>query len=228
MTKKLKFGFVILISNLFITAFTSESNVSIPSDYKGKPYEDSNYKSGAQVIPGKIECAYYDLGGEGVAYHDFETLNRGSGELNQIPNHQRPQAAAYQWNFRKDEAMDVSYTKDFADFNHNKNFFTPPVNQFYIGWTEDNEWVNYTIDVKIAGSYKIVALYGNDANKISFSINNKPASKCKMPLATGSMHIWNKAEIGTIKFSETGLQLLTFHYNKGNNFAYFEFILMPE
>jgi hypothetical protein len=155
-------------------------------------------------------------------------LNRGSGELNQLPNHQRPQATAYQWNFRKDEAVDISYTKDFADFNHNKNYFTPPLNQLYIGWTEDNEWVNYTVDVKISGTYKIVALYGNDANTIKFSINNKLASECKMPYATGSMHIWNKAEIGTITFSEPGLQLLTFHYNKGNNFAYFEFILMPK
>ena len=56
--------------------------------------------------------------------------------------------------------------------------------------------------------------------QIRFSITNKPASECKLPLATGSMHIWNKAEIGTITFPEAGLQLLTFHYNKGNNFAY--------
>jgi hypothetical protein len=228
MTKDKKFRFVILISSLFIMALTLESNMSVPPDYKGKPYKDSNYKAGAQVIPGKIECAYYDLGGEGVAYHDFETLNRGSGELNQIPNHQRPQATPYQWNFRKDEGVDISYTKDFADFIHNENFFTPPVNQLYIGWTEDNEWVNYTVDVKKAGTYKIVALYGNDANIIKFSINNQPASECKLPLATGSMHKWNKAEIGTINFKEAGLQLLTFHYNKGNNFAYFEFILMPD
>lgn len=37
------------------------------------------------------------------------------------------------------------------------------------------------------------------------------------------MHKWNKAEVGTITFTEAGLQLLTRHYNKGNNFAYFEF-----
>jgi len=209
------------------TVLTTENQISVPADYKGKPYSDDNYIAGAQVIPGKIECAYYDLGGEGVAYHDFETLNRGAGELNQIPDHQRPHATAYQWNFRKEEAVDISYTKDFADFNHNENYFTPPVNQLYIGWTEDNEWVNYTVDVKIAGTYKIVALYGNDANTINFSINNKPAAECRLPLATGSMHKWNKAEIGTITFSETGLQLLTFHYNKGNNFGCFEFILMP-
>jgi hypothetical protein len=84
------------------------------------------------------------------------------------------------------------------------------------------------VDVKIAGTYKIVALYANDANIINFSVNNKPASECRLPLATGSMHKWNKAEIGTITFNESGLHLLTFHYNKGNNFASFEFILMPK
>ena len=39
------------------------------------------------------------------------------------------------------------------------------------------------------------------------------------------MHKWNKADIGTITFPEAGLHLLTFHYNAGNNFAWFEFAL---
>jgi hypothetical protein len=55
------------------------------------------------------------------------------------------------------------------------------------------------------------------------SIDETPAAVCKLPLATGSMHKWNKAEIGTITFAEPGLHLVTFHYNQGNNFAYFEF-----
>lgn len=37
------------------------------------PYRDSRYLGGPQEIPGKVECAYYDLGGEGIAYHDFDT-----------------------------------------------------------------------------------------------------------------------------------------------------------
>ena len=82
---------------------------------------------------------------------------------------------------------------------------------------------NYTVNVKAAGTYKITALYGNAANAIKFSINGKPASEAKLPLATGSMHKWNQAEIGTITFPEAGPQLLTFHYNSGNNFAWFEF-----
>jgi Carbohydrate binding module (family 6) len=195
----------------------------VPSDYRGKPYEDSVYKSGAQVIPGRVQCAYFDLGGEGVAYHDEDAINHGSGELNRNPRHQRPNATAYVWQFREKEGVDLSYVKDFADLNHKQNLVAPDENQLYVGWAKDGEWCNYTVDVKTAGTYKISALYGNAANTIKFSIDKTPATVCKLPLATGSMHKWNKAEIGTITFADPGLHLLTFHYNQGNNFAYFEF-----
>ncbi|MEP7321836.1 MAG: family 16 glycoside hydrolase [Saprospiraceae bacterium] len=200
----------------------------IPANYKGRPFIDSKHNTGPQIIPGKIEAALFDLGGEGVAYHDFETENRGSGGLNESTNHQRPQATPYEWEFRKGEAVDVSYTKDFADFNHTNNFYTPDVNQFYIGWTEDKEWLNYTVDVKVAGTYKVDALYAHKDSTITFDIDQKSASICKLPLNTGSFHSWNKAEIGSITFAEPGFHLLTFHYNKGNNFAYFEFTLVAK
>ncbi len=35
-----------------------------------------------------------------------------------------------------------------------------------------------------------------------------------------------KMIIGAITFPEAGLQLLRFHYNTGNNFAYFDFELV--
>ena len=34
---------------------------------------------------------------------------------------------------------------------------------------------------------------------------------------------WNRAEIGQLVFVRPGLHLLTFRYNAGNNFAYFDF-----
>ncbi|MBK5277674.1 MAG: hypothetical protein JJE09_02305 [Bacteroidia bacterium] len=195
----------------------------IPSSYQGRPFVDASHTGGPQVIPGKVELALYDLGGEGVAYHDFESENRGSGGLNVNPRHQRPHATPYEWEFRKDEFVDVSYTKDFADFNHLKNYYIPAVNQFYVGWTEDNEWLNYTVDVKVAGTYKIDALYANNDATILLDVDQKQSSTSKLPLKTGDFHVWNKGEIGTITLSEPGLHLLTFHYNKGNNFAYLEF-----
>lgn len=94
-------------------------------------------------------------------------------------------------------------------------------NQFYIGWTKDNEWLNYTVDSKVAGTYKIESLHGNNNSTIIFDVVQKPASSCKLPIKAGSFHIWSKAAIGAITFSDPGLHLLTFHYNKGNNFAHF-------
>ena len=200
----------------------AKTSSTFPADYKGQPFSDEVYKGGPQVIPGRVECAFFDLGGEGVAYHDVDAINHGSGELNLMPYHQRPHATPYFWGFRKEEGMDISYTKDFADFSH-PNFFTPATNQLYIGWTSDGEWCNYTVNVKKPGKYTITALYSNDPNTIWFSVNNQPVSECKLPMATGSWHIWNKAEIGSITFTETGLHLLTLHYNAGNNFAWFDF-----
>lgn len=46
-----------------------------------------------------------------------------------------------------------------------------------------------------------------------------------LPVATAHYHEWNFRTIGTINFPAAGPQLLTFHYGKGNNFAYFEFEL---
>jgi len=177
-----------------------------------------------QVIPGKIECAFYDFGGEGIAYHDTNPINILSGVLNQQNRHQRAHATSYHWNFRKDEGVDISFTKDWADLNHT-NLVDPPVNQLYIGGTEDGEWCNYTVNVKKAGRYAITALYGNvaDAKPIHFSINGQPACECRFPVVTGSMHKWNQTDVGTISFPTTGIQLLTLHYGRGYNLAFFEF-----
>jgi hypothetical protein len=30
---------------------------------------DSVYPVGPQAIPGRLQCAFYDFGGEGIAYH---------------------------------------------------------------------------------------------------------------------------------------------------------------
>jgi hypothetical protein len=194
----------------------------VPAGYQGQPFTDEYHKAGAPGIPGIVQCALYDLGGEGVAYHDADAINHGSGELNQQPGHQRQHAGPYIWNFRRDEGVDISYVKDWADLNHT-NLVTPPINQFYIGWTTNGEWVNYTVNVRRPGTYKIKALYSYQANTVSFDLNGQPAATCKLPLATASWHHWNFAEIGTITLPEPGLQLLTFHYGWGNNFAYFEF-----
>ncbi|MGE5496763.1 MAG: hypothetical protein ACM3Q2_01730 [Syntrophothermus sp.] len=210
---------------LFLIVFSSAAFSQMPKGYKGKPFSDSLYNKGPQVIPGRLETAYYDMGGEGIAYHDTDSSNNGSGVLNREPLHERPGVPMYICHFREKEGVDLSYTKDFADFNH-PNMVVPPVNQLYIGWQADSEWVNYTVNVKKAGKYKITALYGYKDNGSSFWLNGKKAADIKLPVDTGNWHYWNKAEVGTIVFPKAGLNLLTLHYNTGSNLAYFDFELI--
>ena len=194
----------------------------VPADYLGKPFVDTNQKTGAPNIPGIVQCALYDLGGEGIAYHDTDSTNNGSGKLNLEPNHQRAHASEYLWHFRKDEGVDLSFVKDFADLNHT-NLVSPHINQLYIGWTENGEWCNYTVNVTHPGNCRIKALYSFQTNTVTFDLNGKAAAICRLPVPTASYHHWNFTDIGTIQFPAAGPQLLTFHYGKGNNFAYFEF-----
>ena len=200
-----------------------------PKDYKGTPFTDSKYKDGAQKIPGKVMCAYYDLGGEGVAYHDTDAKNQGSGGLN-------PLDGKYLNEFRASEGVDTSYTKDSADFWEGEAV-TPPKEMLYVGWTEPGEWMNYTVDVAADGDYAIDILYtSNKGGELSLDVNGKPLSKpitiasTNDPKDTTSWrqwHHWNiDKDAATVKLSK-GRNLLTLHVvEKGNmNLGFLEFKL---
>ena len=119
-------------------------------------------------------CAYYDLGGEGVAYHDSDPQNHGSGELN-------PADGTYLNEFRIHEGVDTSYTKfhrkpDPIDDNPFDKV-VPPADLLYVGWTEPGEWFNVTVDVTHAGTYAADFLYtSNRGGTISVDVNGKDAT----------------------------------------------------
>ena len=119
-------------------------------------------------------CAYYDLGGEGVSYHDTDPKNHGSGELN-------PADGTYLNEFRIHEAVDTSYTKfnrkpDPIDDNPFDKI-VPPADLLYVGWTEPGEWFNVTVDVAESGTYAADFLYtSNRGGTISVDVNGKDAT----------------------------------------------------
>ena len=203
-------------------SFTSGPKKNLPQDYKGIPFTDEIHKGIAQAIPGKVQCALYDLGGEGIAYHDGDSINNGSGPYNHQPGHCET-GAEYVAYFRINEGVDLSYTKEKLDFSH-PNPFTPEHRQQFIGWTRDGEWCNYTVNVKKAGTYKVGLLYSNDIKSFKLSLNGKPAGEYTVPLKTASYHTWNfGANLGTIEFPKAGLNLITLHISGGMNYAYLEF-----
>ena len=209
---------------IILTCYNTEAFSQVPAGYIGKPFRDSLYTAGAQIIPGRVELAYYDLGGEGVAYHDSTSINDGAA-LNHTAGHQRPGVTDYIAFFREKEGVDISYTKDWADFNH-PNKTDPRVNQLYIGWQSDGEWTNYTVNVMKPGKYRIITVYGNQDNKSELWLNGKKAASLFLPENTGNWHYWAQATVGEIVFPTAGLNLLTLKYNRGSNLAFLDFLLV--
>jgi hypothetical protein len=212
---------LLILTVLFAASAVRASNTDYLARYKGKPYHDSRYKSGAQRIPGKILCAYYDLGGEGVAYHDTDAKNNGSGALN-------PADGTYLHEFRMTEGVDTSFTKFNLDPRIDDNSFEavkPPANLLYVGWTEPGEWFNITVDVAQAGEYSADLLYtSNRGGTIAFDVNGQPSAgpltiattfNAADPIAWRQWHHWNLAS-GIVKLKlSAGKNVLTVHILTG-------------
>lgn len=189
--------------------------------YQGKPYQDSVYHGGPQKIPGRVQCAYYDLGGEGVAYHDTDAVNNGSGRLN-------PANGTYLNEFRMNEGVDTSYTK-YHDHIDNSPYdrVQPPEGQLYVGWTVPGEWFNLTVIVEHAGVYTADLLYtSNRGGTISLDCNGRPCAAAiniistrddRDPIAWRQWHHWNVMSNLTEVTLPKGKSVLTLHIVTGGN-----------
>jgi hypothetical protein len=235
----IRMGFLagsIILSTMPGTVLAQTGRSVFLAQYKGKPYHDSLYKTASQRIPGRVDCAAYDVGGEGVSYHDSDAANHGSGELN-------PADGTYLNEFRIHEGVDISYTKfptvvgkDAID-NSPYNVVTPPKDQLYVGWTEPGEWFNITIHVSKAGTYMADLLYtSNRGGSVSLDVNGYDATGPLMipttyneadPIAWRQWHHWNILRNAAMLHLPAGRNVLTVHILAGGqmNLAYFDFRL---
>jgi hypothetical protein len=200
----------------------------------GKPYTDSLHP-GMQAIPGRLQCAYYDVGGEGIAYHDSDSINQGSGKLN-------PADGTYLNEFRKKEGVDISYTK-FREppiDNNPYNFVAPEKDQLYVGWTAPGEWIKYTVLVKESGTYMLGMMYtASQGGKISISVNDIdqtglidiPTTYVKdEPIHWRQWHHWNYLkDFATVKLNK-GIQIITLCTREIGqmNYNYIDFRQFPQ
>jgi len=206
-----------VLAMLFAASALNGSQADFLSHYKGTPYHDSRYQGGAQAVPGKVICAYYDLGGEGVAYHDSDAKNNGSGALN-------PANGTYLNEFRMNEGVDTSYTKFGLDPKIDDNPYdrvVPPAGLLYVGWTVPGEWFNVTVQVAEAGDYSADLLYtSNRGGSISIDVNGEPSTgpltivstfDAAEPVAWRQWHHWNVAPAIAKLHLPAGEAVLTVH-----------------
>ncbi|MBN1788992.1 MAG: carbohydrate-binding protein [Bacteroidales bacterium] len=192
------------------------------TSYQGKPWEDK-----IQEIPGRVQCEFYDTGGEGISYHDADSVNNGSGRLNSTNGD-------FFNEFRMHEGVDISYTKTNGTDDNPYNDIMPEMNQLYVGWTVPGEWIKYTVQVREAGTYSIGLMYTANGDGEIEIVNADSISTGMMKvisthkdadtLAWRQWHHWNKSDLGTIMLKK-GMQIITLKtISNGNmNYDYLEF-----
>lgn len=190
----------------------------------GKPWQNQ-----MQQIPGKVECEYYNTGGEGVAYHDTDSVNNGSGKLN-------PANGTFLNEFRMHEGVDISYTKAHDSIDNNPHNVVPPkMDQLYVGWTVPGEWIKYTVNVNESRNYQVGAMYTcNGEGSIALDLDGKTIAKDLKINSTHDdrdtvkwrqWHHWNKSDSLTTLNLKKGAHVITVHIvtNGNMNLDYLEF-----
>jgi hypothetical protein len=201
------------------------------SAYAGRPFGDAVHASAPQPIPGPVFCAYYDQGGEGVAYHDTDAVNHGSGRLN-------PADGSYLHEFRQEEGIDTSYTKRMPDRESPCNRVVPPLGLLYVGWNEPGEWFRLTVETTHAGTYVADVLYTSQRGAtVRLDVEGQPAghpfafTSTFDPAETIPWRQWHHWAVARDAFTVTlprGRSVLTVRILTGGNMNLATLLFRPE
>lgn len=129
----------------------------------------------AHVIPGKIEFEDFDIGGQDSAYFDIDA----GSNVDPAPD------------YRTDEDVDIEECSD-TDGGYN------------LGWTAAGEWLEYTVDVTVAGTYSIDIRVACDMDDRTISLSSDGdaiASDIAIP-NTGGWQEWQTVTVSDVELKE--------------------------
>ncbi len=159
------------------------------------------YGGTAAAVPGTVQAANYDTGGQGVAYN----VASANGSAN---------------SYRSD-GVDLESTADTAGTSAAGGAYD-------IGWTTPGQWFNYTVNVATAGTYtvafRVSSPYGiTDALHIANSSGASLTGAVAVP-NTGGYETWTTVDASITL--PAGQQTLTVNQDSnGWNFHYMTFTL---
>jgi len=109
-------------------------NKDVIDAWTRQPFDNSTKPYAKNAIPGILFAANYDLGTQGIAYNDivFQTLSQSGSAWNN-------------GNVYRNDGVDIEACTDSAPYNLG----------YDVGWTDDNEWMLYTVDIAAAGTYNL-------------------------------------------------------------------------
>jgi hypothetical protein len=192
-----------------------DAGVDLPTTppYLGRPWNDN-----AQLIPGTVQCSLYDIGGEGVAYHDSDTTDNGVAPARNDVN-------APESTFRINEGVDLRTTRAGSDKYVSGG--DVQARQLYVGWTQRDEWINYTVTVAETGRYAMSALVAtmDDGARVTFFFEDGATTGPRALPWTHSYTAWRLADSIALIDLNAGSHLLTMRFETpGINIEYLTFV----
>jgi len=164
-----------------------------------QPFDNTTKPFKKHSVSAAIYFTDYDMGRIGKAYFDKDYQNADGGQWNK--------GYAY-----RNDGVDIETCTDRQ------------TNGFSVGWTEANEWLQYTVDVPEAGNYNISVRYAAAASGAKIYIQQYDANisgSFELP-STGNWTTWNTFVSPTFKLSEGKQPIRIYIENGGCNLNYFE------
>jgi hypothetical protein len=205
----------------------STAHADVPAEYMGTPY------MGAQTIPGRVELANLDEGGQGIAWDcDNNRMNYApplSGDSHRPGDLNLPYIG-----MTNRFLVDGTWNEDFWDDAGGGGRYPSEAEpyEFYMGAVHAGDWVRLTVNVEQAGTYNVSSDWACELNPCGYSIWFNDGSDPNAELdgenksgpiqfeGTGSYHVWhafpNQAQVTLT----AGMQLMTFKVEVNNHLQY--------
>ncbi len=154
-------------------------------------------------LPGKVLAAHYDEGKNGYAFSDANYQNTQFGN---------PVGSSTSWN------NGWYYRNDGVDLQ-----FSAPENGPTIGYTENNEWLQYTVNVTTTGTYAVKLRAAGNGGTISISVDGSTVINNANVTATGAWDAWQTITLGNLNLTAGKHTVRATINTAGYNLSYFDF-----
>jgi len=172
-------------------------------------------------IPGRIYAVDYDMGYENYAYHDLNSENTGE-EGKKFGN----KAHIY-----RNEGVDIEKSDDPADSGIVRAGDTNPIkvpisgSGYVVSSIEDNEWVNYTVNVKFDKTFGLQIRTSSEKNsgKIRIELDGKSIGNIINVPVSAEGQKWQTIDAGNLQIPKGRHQLKLIFDKGGFKLNFFEF-----
>lgn len=144
------------------------------------PVVQTPYKGVAANIPGTIEAENYDEGGHNKSFYDADRDNQGKA-------------------YRQDEV-------DIVGFDCSDDANTKDCKTYAIGYTNEDEWLEYTVNVAADAKYDITANVATpfETAGLQLFIDDKPITESITGLKTDEekFDVYKEMELGSVELKK--------------------------